>query len=115
MANEMVPTRRIQAFVGGLDLTNGRYDYPSHPLFDSCAPGGPHCIDHYQGCVEGALQPNGLWMMIQLSLHITATRRNTHGWHCHCCTCHTYLCQYRWHLHPHLHCTRLLDAPPQGA
>jgi hypothetical protein len=53
MMNEAVPTRRILAFVGGLDLTNGRYDYPSHPLFDSCAPGGPHCIDMYQGCVEG--------------------------------------------------------------
>lgn len=55
MVNEVVPSRRIQAFVGGLDLTNGRYDYPSHPLFDSCAPEGPHCIDFYQGCVEGEL------------------------------------------------------------
>eukprot|EP00882_Tetradesmus_deserticola_P025421 GHRQ01027922.1.p1 GENE.GHRQ01027922.1~~GHRQ01027922.1.p1 ORF type:complete len:406 (+),score=151.50 GHRQ01027922.1:296-1513(+) len=52
MLNEVVPTRRMLAFVGGLDLTNGRYDYPSHPLFDTCAPGGPHCTDMYQGCVE---------------------------------------------------------------
>jgi len=28
-----VPTRRIIAFVGGLDLTSGRWDTPSHSLF----------------------------------------------------------------------------------
>lgn len=27
--------RRIMAFVGGLDLCNGRYDTPGHPLFST--------------------------------------------------------------------------------
>ena len=27
--------RRVISFVGGLDLTNGRYDTPEHPLFDT--------------------------------------------------------------------------------
>jgi hypothetical protein len=70
MMNEAVPTRRIQAFVGGLDLTNGRYDYASHPLFDSCAPGGPHCIDMYQGCVEGeAADWSASWLPGQRKSH----------------------------------------------
>lgn len=46
------PTKRVIAFVGGLDLTNGRYDYHHHPLFETCQEGGPHCKDKYQGCIE---------------------------------------------------------------
>eukprot|EP00878_Enallax_costatus_P010831 GHUV01011310.1.p1 GENE.GHUV01011310.1~~GHUV01011310.1.p1 ORF type:complete len:894 (+),score=260.77 GHUV01011310.1:345-3026(+) len=47
------PTKRVVAYVGGLDLTNGRYDYHHHPLFETCCEGGPHCEDKYQGCIEG--------------------------------------------------------------
>jgi hypothetical protein len=49
----VVPNKRVLAFVGGLDLTNGRYDDHTHPLFDTIAPGGPHEKDMYQGCVDG--------------------------------------------------------------
>lgn len=47
------PSRRVLAFVGGLDLTNGRYDDPGHPLFGTTGPGGPHAADVYQNCIEG--------------------------------------------------------------
>lgn len=51
----MRPTKRLLAFIGGIDLTSGRYDYPSHPLFDSCQHGGSHADDMHQACVEGGL------------------------------------------------------------
>jgi hypothetical protein len=46
-------SRRLVAFVGGLDLTEGRYDTHDHPLFASTHPGGPHEHDLYQGCIGG--------------------------------------------------------------
>lgn len=46
-------TRRLLAFVGGLDLTEGRYDTHDHPLFATTHPGGPHEHDLYQGCIGG--------------------------------------------------------------
>jgi hypothetical protein len=48
------PTRRLLAFVGGLDLTSGRYDTHDHPLFATTQPGGPHEHDCYQPCIDGA-------------------------------------------------------------
>eukprot|EP00878_Enallax_costatus_P026488 GHUV01028427.1.p1 GENE.GHUV01028427.1~~GHUV01028427.1.p1 ORF type:complete len:586 (+),score=168.14 GHUV01028427.1:193-1950(+) len=45
--------RRVIAFVGGLDLTDGRYDRHDHPMFEICGPGGPHCEDFHQACVDG--------------------------------------------------------------
>jgi phospholipase D1/2 len=45
--------RRVVAFVGGLDLCDGRYDCGDHPLYETCAEGGPHCSDMHQPCIEG--------------------------------------------------------------
>jgi hypothetical protein len=46
-------TRRLVAFVGGLDLAEGRYDTHDHPLFATTQAGGPHSADMYQGCIAG--------------------------------------------------------------
>jgi hypothetical protein len=46
--------RRVIAFVGGLDLCDGRYDTPDHPLFDTIGPDGVHCDDFHQACVDSA-------------------------------------------------------------
>jgi hypothetical protein len=54
-ARAEVPTRRLLAFVGGLDLTNGRYDTHDHPLFATQQEGGPHEHDCYQACIDGAI------------------------------------------------------------
>ena len=56
----------LVAYLGGIDLTDGRchthheyydtfcrYDTPSHPLFSTLAPGGPHSEDFYQGSAPG--------------------------------------------------------------
>ena len=43
--------RTIVAFVGGLDITDGRYDTPDHPLFKTLA--GVHQDDFYQGSAPG--------------------------------------------------------------
>jgi len=51
-------SRRLVAFVGGLDLTEGRYDTHDHPLFATRQPGGPHEHDTYQGCLAG--EPGGM-------------------------------------------------------
>ncbi|MCL4155200.1 UNVERIFIED_CONTAM: hypothetical protein GTU68_019080 [Idotea baltica] len=40
--------RRLVAFVGGLDLTDGRWDTPEHPLFRTLAL--EHAHDFYNGC-----------------------------------------------------------------
>lgn len=53
VVNGRSPTKRVIAYVGGLDLTNGRYDFHHHPLFETCCEEGPHCEDKYQGCIEG--------------------------------------------------------------
>ncbi|PUZ45525.1 hypothetical protein GQ55_8G230700 [Panicum hallii var. hallii] len=44
--------RRIACFVGGLDLTNGRYDTPEHSLFRTL--NAAHSNDFYQGNIPGA-------------------------------------------------------------
>ncbi|CAL4991348.1 unnamed protein product [Urochloa decumbens] len=44
--------RRIAAFVGGLDLTNGRYDTQEHSLFRTLNTA--HSNDFYQGNLPGA-------------------------------------------------------------
>lgn len=46
--------RRVIAFIGGLDLTDGRYDTPDHPLFDTLGPDGVHNKDFYNICIDGA-------------------------------------------------------------
>jgi hypothetical protein len=48
-------SRRLVAFVGGLDLAEGRYDTHHHPLFATTHQGGPHHTDMYQGCIGGRL------------------------------------------------------------
>lgn len=45
--------RRVIAFIGGLDLTDGRYDTPDHHLFDTLRPDGVHNKDFYNICIEG--------------------------------------------------------------
>ncbi|CAN6336426.1 unnamed protein product [Urochloa humidicola] len=40
--------RRIVSFVGGLDLCDGRYDTPCHPLFGTLGEGGAHHEDFHQ-------------------------------------------------------------------
>lgn len=46
-------SRRVVAFIGGLDLTDGRYDRPDHPLFETLKTGGVHAEDFYNICIEG--------------------------------------------------------------
>ena len=41
--------RRVVAYVGGLDLTNGRWDTPEHELYKTIQ--SKHCGDFYNGCV----------------------------------------------------------------
>mmetsp|Transcript_10411 Transcript_10411/g.42328 ORF Transcript_10411/g.42328 Transcript_10411/m.42328 type:complete len:1086 (-) Transcript_10411:53-3310(-) len=52
--------RRIIAFVGGLDLTGGRWDIPEHPLFSSM--GVEHAKDFYQGWkLKATMGPRQPW------------------------------------------------------
>lgn len=44
--------RRLVAFIGGLDLCNGRYDTPRHSLFHTLNT--VHTQDFYQACIAGA-------------------------------------------------------------
>jgi hypothetical protein len=55
-----VQKRRVIAFVGGLDLTDGRYDSPGHPLFGSIGPDGVHHQDFYQPCIDGEAQAHSM-------------------------------------------------------
>jgi len=48
--------RRTIAYVGGIDLTDGRYDTPEYPLFDYVAT---HNEDFYQNCTPGATYGSG--------------------------------------------------------
>ena len=41
--------RRMVAFMGGLDVAQGRYDTPEHPLFSTLQT--KHQADFYQNCV----------------------------------------------------------------
>lgn len=51
--------RHVVAFVGGLDLCDGRYDTPHHPIFGTDGPGGPHEGDIHQPNIEGLVQERG--------------------------------------------------------
>jgi hypothetical protein len=54
--------RRVISFIGGLDLTDGRYDNPEHSLFGTIKAGGVHNGDFYQPSVEGKqLQAGAVW------------------------------------------------------
>ena len=57
--------RTIVAYVGGLDLTDGRYDSPEHPLYRTLP--GLHSEDFYQGSAPGVtagLGPRQPWQDI---------------------------------------------------
>jgi len=62
----------LVAYLGGIDLTDGRYDTPEHPLFSSLATGGVHSEDFYQACAPGvttSLQgPRQPWQDIHCQL-----------------------------------------------
>ena len=45
--------RRLVAYVGGLDLTDGRYDTPEHPLFRTLPT--EHSNDFYNGCCTSSV------------------------------------------------------------
>uniref|UniRef100_A0A0K2T5Y1 phospholipase D n=1 Tax=Lepeophtheirus salmonis TaxID=72036 RepID=A0A0K2T5Y1_LEPSM len=50
--------RRIIAFVGGLDITDGRYDSPEFPLYNTiCGP--KNCDDFYNNCITGVSKELG--------------------------------------------------------
>ena len=44
--------RRLIAFIGGLDMCDGRYDTPRHSLFHTLAT--VHTEDFHQACISGA-------------------------------------------------------------
>ena len=48
--------RRLVGYIGGIDLTDGRWDTPEFPLFDYSAT---HGSDFYQGCTMGATSETG--------------------------------------------------------
>mmetsp|Transcript_33779 Transcript_33779/g.95593 ORF Transcript_33779/g.95593 Transcript_33779/m.95593 type:complete len:822 (+) Transcript_33779:110-2575(+) len=63
--------RDLLAFVGGIDLTNGRYDTAAHSLFDTFGPGGVHEDDFYT-CIPDITQETGPrqpWEDIHCRLH----------------------------------------------
>ena len=49
--------RRVVAFIGGLDITDGRYDSPVFPLFSTIT--NLHQGDFYQNCVVGTTAETG--------------------------------------------------------
>ena len=49
--------RRLVAFIGGLDITDGRYDTPEFPLFSTLNT--LHAGDFYQNCTPGATMTTG--------------------------------------------------------
>ena len=49
--------KRVVAFVGGLDITNGRYDDPTFPLWGTIPT--VHSRDFYNNCVPGVTQETG--------------------------------------------------------
>ena len=49
--------RRLLAFLGGLDITDGRYDSPEFPLFSTIKT--LHEGDFYQNCTPGASSDSG--------------------------------------------------------
>ena len=46
--------RRLVAYLGGLDVTQGRYDTPAHPLFSTLNTF--HNKDFYQCCIEANVE-----------------------------------------------------------
>ena len=50
--------RRIIAFIGGLDITKGRYDTPEFPLFKTCKT-VHQGVDFYQNCAAGVTEDTG--------------------------------------------------------
>ena len=50
-------SRRVTAYVGGIDLTSGRYDSAEHSLFGTLST--THSADYYQSLVPGAVQACG--------------------------------------------------------
>ena len=55
--DEETGLRRVIAFIGGLDLTDGRYDTCDFPLFNTINT--LHKDDFYSNCVEGATAGTG--------------------------------------------------------
>ncbi|KAH0477096.1 MAG: uncharacterized protein KVP18_000169 [Porospora cf. gigantea A] len=55
--NEGTNSRTLQAFFGGLDITNGRYDTPDHALFQNLDDIWKN--DFYNGCVAAAGPDSG--------------------------------------------------------
>ncbi|QHO04691.1 hypothetical protein HN51_060669 [Arachis hypogaea] len=51
--------RGITSFLGGIDLCDGRYDTPSHPLFSTLNEHKEHGIDFYQPSIKGSRIQNG--------------------------------------------------------
>jgi phospholipase D1/2 len=47
---------RVVSYLGGIDLTDGRFDTPEYPLFDYAAQ---HGEDFYQNCTLGASAETG--------------------------------------------------------
>jgi phospholipase D1/2 len=56
-APSSTPARRLVAFVGGLDLTIGRYDTPRHSLFRTLQ--SDHAHDFYNGWGDDIQQQYG--------------------------------------------------------
>lgn len=104
-----VVKRRVIAFIGGLDLTSGRYDSPEHPLFKTIGPDGTHGNDFYQPSIEGEwAQPAGVWgrgCLTSLLLQPAAAgceARNAGGQARRVCVCGG-LCVTHTHTHLELH------------
>jgi len=51
--------RRIIAFVGGLDITDGRYDTPEFHLWSTISTRHANCNDFYNNCTPGATAESG--------------------------------------------------------
>ena len=51
--------RRLVGFIGGVDLTDGRFDTPEFPLFRYQDSHGHDGEDFYQGCTNGAVKETG--------------------------------------------------------
>ena len=49
--------RRLVGFIGGVDITNGRFDSPAFPLFSSLF--SQHAGDFYQNCTTGCTAMSG--------------------------------------------------------
>lgn len=56
--------RRVTAYIGGIDLTSGRYDNAEHSLFGTL--GTVHSEDYYQNCIPGCVQDCGGERGVQL-------------------------------------------------